>query len=303
LELGRTYTLTVSASAKSEKGITLKKAYFTVFSTSESLVIPELNVDVTLGTPWTGILEEPFLNTFQQVSKFDTFRFLFSEPMNVINVSGQISFSPSISGNFQWVSNSLLTFTPTSGMITNQKYRMSIRPDFVSTSGIKMNKSYSIDYTVNDPITSDFIQLTTVLGRNYAVTCLINPAPEISIPIPIDNNIAYEIRPRACPIEYQFEFQFNTAGASPLVVNGSGSVFENIGIEYISGNSNSTIQIEDIDYLPSANPQRVLVRVRGISANNVRYLLRLNGTNSGIKDSNGNILQNNHEILFYGNFL
>lgn len=305
LDLGRTYTLGINTSARSSKGIALKSAYFTIFSTSDSLVVPELNVDVTLGTPWTGILEEPFINSFQQVSRFDTFRFIFSEPMDIVNINGQISFSPHILGNFQWLSNSVLTFSPTAtgGMITEQLYRMSIRPDFLSSSGIKMNKSYTIDFRVNDPFTSEHIQLVAILGRNYSIACIINPTPEITIPIPIDNTIAYEIRPRACPIEYQLEFQFNTSGSAPLVVNGLGSIYENTSIEYISGNSNSNIHIEQIDYMPSANPQRVLVRIRGISANSVRYLMKLNGGNSGVKDSNGNNMLNNHEILFYGNFL
>ncbi|TGM06659.1 Ig-like domain-containing protein [Leptospira jelokensis] len=304
LNLGATYRLRIASTAKSVDGITLSREYLIAFSTATLLDAPAITADVVLGSPWTALTAEPFINSFNGVSKFDRFRFNFSIPMTVKNITNEIRFSPTISGNYNWLSNQILEFQPNNNLLTSQTYRLQIGRDFVSESGISMVNSYSIDFLVNDPLTSVNIAPVQILGRSYDASCNLEVGIDQTISYPADLSIPIEIRPRylICPIWYEFEIQLNTAGSARLKLTGDGGLLNVISTTYLSGGEvNASIEIDRIDYIPSANPQRVRVRLKDISGNNVRYLFKLAGGNSGLKDINENILQNNFEFIFYGN--
>ncbi|TGN19792.1 Ig-like domain-containing protein [Leptospira idonii] len=302
LTLGATYRLRVNPTAKSKLGIGIGKEYLVAFGTGSNLEVPTISADVVLGTPWTSLTPEPYLNTLNGVSKFDKFRFNFSTPMKTKNISGEIRFNPSIAGNFTWLSDRILEFSPSSLLESGRTYRLSIGRDFTSASGISLDQSYSVDFTVDDILTSTAIVPSQVNGRAYDSSCILGSAIDQTIPIPPNLNVAYPILPTyavLCTIQYEMELLFNTAGASRLKISGDGSVFSAISIDYVSGPVASAT-IQQIDYIPTANPQRVRVKLSGLLAG-ARFLFKIKGGTSGLKDGNENTLANDLEFLFYGN--
>ncbi|MCG6146449.1 Ig-like domain-containing protein [Leptospira bandrabouensis] len=306
LNLGATYRLRVNVNAKSALGIPLDKEYLIAFSTATTLEIPTVIADVTVSPAWGTINPDPFINTFTGASKFDNFTFNFSTPMTIKNINGEIKFSPGINGHFEWTGNQLLRFIPSSPLITGQQYRLSIGRDFTSASGVGMNQSYTIDFLVDEPTTSVNISPVQILGKSFtaspACNLIVTPIDQ-TINFPIDPYIAYEFRPRyTCPEQYEIELLFQTAGSARLKLTGDNNLFDAISVNYLSGGPvTSSIFIQSVDYLPSANPQRVKVRLGGISGNLARYVFKVAGGTSGLHDINENSLSNDLEFVFYGN--
>lgn len=313
LNLGATYRLRVNVNAKSALGISLDKEYLVAFSTATTLEVPTIEVTPFPPPPppvlpWGTLNPDPFINSFQGVSKFDIFRFNFSTPMTIKNINGEIRFTPSINGHFEWENSQLLKFIPSSPLTTGQQYRLSIARDFTSASGVGMNQSHTIDFTVNHPATSANITPIQILGRSFTapplpIGCSLETAVDKTINMPIDSSSAYEFRPRyTCPYQYEVEILLQTAGSAKLNLTGDNNLLDAISVSYLSGGPvTSSIFIQQIDYLPSVNPQRIKVRLGGISGNAARYIFKIAGGVSGIHDLNENHLPNDLEFIFYGN--
>lgn len=303
LNLGATYRLRVNVNAKSALGIALDKEYLVAFSTATTLVVP--TVTVTAGTTTWALNPDPFVNSRPGVSKFDNFRFDFSTPMAIKNINGEIRFSPGINGSFVWTNNQRLQFTPSSPLVTGQQYRMSIARDFTSASGVGMNQSYTVDFTVDDILTSVNITPLQILGRSFTAPtlCTLETAVDQTINMPIDPSFAYEFRPRyTCPDQYEIEIILQTAGGQRLKLTGDNSLLNTISVNYLSGGPiTSSIFIQQVDYQPSVNPQRIKVKLGGISGNEVRYVFKIAGGPNGLHDLNGNYLPKDLEFVFYGN--
>lgn len=307
LNLGATYRLRVNVNAKSALGIALDKEYLVAFSTATTLVVPTFTV--TVGTTTWALNPDPFVNSFIDVSKFDNFRFDFSTPMALKNINGEIRFSPGINGSFEWINNQRLQFTPSSPLVTGQQYRLSIARDFTSASGVGMNQAYTVDFTVDDILTSVNIIPLQVLGRSITappptVGCVPEAFVDETITFPISNPFnVYAFKPRyTCPNQYQLEIQLQTAGSSGLKLTGDNSLLNAISVSYLSGGPvTSSIFIQKIEYKQDPNPQRVIVYLGGISGNEVRYVFKIAGGPNGLHDLNGNYLPKDLEFVFYGN--
>lgn len=309
LNLGATYRLRVNVNAKSALGIALDKEYLVAFSTATTLVVPTVTATVDLGTPWVSLNPDPFINSYEGVSKFDQFLFNFSTPMTIKNINGEIRFSPSINGIFQWsTGNQTLRFIPSTPMVIGQQYRLSISRDFTSASGVGMNQSHTVDFLVDDPFTSVNITPIQILGRSFTASpdCVVIAAPvDQTINMPINPSLAYEFRPRyTCSDQYEVEIVLETAGGKNLKLTGDNSLLNTISVNYLSGGPvTSSISVQQVDYKPilNTNPQRIIIRLGGISANEVRYVLKIAGGPNGLHDLNGNYLPKDLEFVFYGN--
>ncbi|TGL25620.1 hypothetical protein EHQ47_01325 [Leptospira bourretii] len=309
LNLGATYRLRVNVNAKSALGIALDKEYLVAFSTATTLVVPTVTVTgATVTAPltnWGTLNPDPFVNSFTGASKFDIFNFNFSTPMAMKNINGEIRFSPGINGSFVWTGSQLLKFTPSSPLVTGQQYRLSISRDFTSASGVGMNQSHTVDFLVDDPITSVNITPLQILGRSFTAPtlCTLETAVDQTINMPIDPSFAYEFRPRyTCPDQYEVEIVLQTAGGQKLKLTGDNSLLNTISVNYLSGGPvTSSIFVQQVDYQPSVNPQRIKVRLGGISGNEVRYVFKIAGGPNGLHDLNENYLPKDLEFVFYGN--
>ncbi|WP_246836088.1 Ig-like domain-containing protein [Leptospira yasudae] len=304
LDIGTTYTLKVASSAKSQSGIPLAKDYMVSFSTGNAAQRPTVLPSMSL-TAWpTAFLPDPAVNpAVPGNSKNDFFVFTFSEAMDKQSVMNAITFVPGISGQFEWVSGSLVYFRPSSPLQSEATYRMKISNTAKSMQGQNLLSGYIIDFLVDNAGDSRAIAFAGVNGRTFDVSCTISAAVDLAIGASPDLNLVYPISPNtACTQQYEFELSLNTSGGQALKTFGDGDIFSsgNISIDYVSGGpTTSSLRIDQIDYLPSANPQRVKVRIRGVSNNQVRYKFTLRGGSSGIRDINENILKNDLEFLFY----
>lgn len=309
LNLGATYRLRVNVNAKSALGIALDKEYLVAFSTATTLVVPTVTPDVDSGVSWGAVNPDPFVNSRPGVSKFDIFNFNFSTPMAMKNINGEIRFSPGINGSFVWTGSQLLKFTPSSPLVTGQQYRLSIARDFTSASGVGMNQSYTVDFTVDDILTSVNINPLQVLGRSITpppppLGCEAETVVDQTIPFPVSDPFnVYAFKPRyTCPNQYQLEIQLETAGSRGLKLTGDNSLLNAISVSYLSGGPvTSSIFIQNIKYKQDSNPQIVIVSLGGISANEVRYVFKIAGGPNGLHDLNGNYLPKDLEFVFYGN--
>ncbi|TGK10731.1 Ig-like domain-containing protein [Leptospira kmetyi] len=306
LEIGTTYTLRVSSSAKSASGIPLAKDYLVSFSAGTASVRPTVRPDMSLNAWPASFLPDPAINpVVTGNSKKDYFIFSFSDSMDKQSVMSAISFVPSIAGQFEWVSGSLAYFRPSSPLQSETTYRLKISNSAKSLQGQNLLEGYIIDFLIDSPIDSRAIAFTGANGNTFNATCDLSSL-DATIPATPDLTTVYPISPQtlcATP-QYEFELLLNTSGAQPLKTFGDGDIFAagNVSIDYFSGGpTTSALRIEQIDYLyiPATNPQKVKIRIRGVSGNQVRYKFTLRGGASGIQDINGNILKNDLEFLFY----
>ncbi|WP_246839469.1 Ig-like domain-containing protein [Leptospira licerasiae] len=310
LEVGTTYTLKIGTSAKSSAGIALVSEYLVVFSTGSTFTRPDVAADVTLGTPWTAPVPSPLpaVNApYHGVSKFDNFTFQFTETMDRQSVLDAIAFEPSISGVYSWIGPSLLRFTPNDPLTQGRTYRLKIDSTAKSSQGQLMQNGYVIDFVVDDPFTSVPIAFSSVNGRSYSIADCVTLISDLTITGPSfpSQSIENVISPQtACTAVYQFEVRLNTAGGVALKTSGDGDVFSNsnVSVDYMYGGPASpALNIYQINYIPTANPQVLRILLTGNPGSGLRYKFSLKGGSGGIQDTYGNFLSQDLEFLFYGN--
>ncbi|WP_411821504.1 Ig-like domain-containing protein [Leptospira sp. 'Mane'] len=303
LQDSTSYVLKVSTSAKSRQGIALISEYVVNFSTGNDVKNPNLLRVSTPTLDFPTLIPSPYLNQVTGLSKNDYFIFSFDENMSKGSTINSISFVPSIEGEFDWTSNTTLRFTPKQVLDQEGKYRLEISTVATDESNLPLTNPYIIDFIVNDTITSQAIQLGGINGRSYqAGICTINSAIDMSVPSIPDQFTAYIVSPElTCSNQYEFEILFNTSGGYPLKTYGTGDAFSKVSFSYVSGSpAPSTPIISSVDYIPSANPQRLKIRVRNIT-NLMRYKMTITGGENGIRDTNENYLKSDVRFLFYDN--
>ncbi|PJZ68274.1 hypothetical protein CH373_10475 [Leptospira perolatii] len=311
LEIGTNYTLKVASSAKSVSGIQLASDYQVIFSTGSVFTRPQLQT-LTFGTVNIAPTPEPTINPVSGVSKFTDIRFDFSESMDRSSVLDAISFSPSISGVYSWNGTSTaVTFTPNQALQSTATYRVKMASSAKSAQGQLLSSGYIADFLVDDitdsrPIALPLSPANSVIGHSFdnSPGCPISATNELNFVGFPNQSTAFAVTPQAaCVPSYMIEVRLNTSGGAALATFGDGDVFSSstISAEYLSGGPiTSNIKIAKIDYIPSANPQIVKVFLSGLSGNAVRYKFGLKGGSSGIRDTNGNILSQDLEFIFYG---
>ncbi|TGL32553.1 hypothetical protein EHQ52_14805 [Leptospira koniambonensis] len=310
LEVGTTYTLKIGTSAKSSAGIALASEYLVVFSTGSTFTRPDVLADVTVGTSWNSPLPSPLpaVNSpYHGVSKFDSFTFQFTETMDRQSVLDAIAFEPSISGVYSWIGPSLLKFTPNNSLTQGKTYRLKIDSTAKSSQGQLLQYGYVIDFVVDDPFTSVPIAFNSVDGKTLSISDCVTLISDLTISGPTFPNQSIEnvINPQvACTSVYQFEIRVNTAGGGALKTSGDGDVFSssNISVDYMYGGPASpALNIYQINYIPSPNPQVLKVLLSGNPGSGLRYKFTLKGGSSGIQDAYGNYLSKDLQFIFYGN--
>ncbi len=262
LTASTTYKLSIGTGAASLAGLSLDQSYEALFFTGATANSPDVAVTSTPSFPaWPATLTAaPTINTVTGVSKNDSIQFTFTEDMDQSATISAISFNPALTGQFNWSSARILTFTPTTALTQDTQYRLSIGTGATSAAGLPLANNYLVDFTVNNANDSTAIVLAGVDGITPPATAdiTVNTAAENSITTGGGGN-------------YFFDFRLTTAGAAALKTSGTGDLFSQISIEYVSGGpSTATPSIQNIDYTPGANPQTIRVELDGFNTN-VRY--------------------------------
>lgn len=308
LEKSTTYTLRVSTNATSQKGLKTLSDYIVLFNTGTSSNRPDVTVTpAPTSTAWTALQASPTINNFSGVSKTDKFQFSFTKPMDQSKTQSAISFNPSIDGQFNWISSSLLEFQPNTAMQQNITYTLSISDSALDSNNLPLLNSYIINFIVNNPINSQSITLNRIEGYNISAGCVLtlDPGFVISTIFPIDKSIVYTttLNLTACSYDYVFKFYFDTPSQCVLKSSGQGDIFNQINVSYHTGGANtSPPSVYSKEFVMPGSSCSLGAGVYELwlenVAPNVQYMVTINGGNSGLLDINGNFLTNNLIFLF-----
>ncbi len=305
LDKSTMYTLRVTTAATNKNGVRLDSDYLVLFNTGGLQDYPGVNITASpLSTPWPSLNPEPAINYVNGVSKNDVFLFTFTKPMDQYTTQNSISFSPTIDGQFNWLSPSLLQFRPSSRLTANQTYRLTITKSAIDSVGLPLANSYITDFLVDNPNDSGPITLQSISGHSVSNVCVNSTDTNPNVPAtPIDTSRIYNttVTSTGCALkDYVFELTFNTPNGCPLLTNGSGDIFNQISVSYFSGGPISTPSIYSKNYNPpitcsSNTPFQFSVKNLILG---VQYKVTIRGGSSGVTDINGNTLANDIFFLF-----
>ena len=283
LDANVTYKLNVSTSAAAG-GVNLSDSYTVLFNTGTDTTQPDVTITATPFSPaWPTLSASPALNTITGVSRRDRFQFVFTEPMNQSSTISAISFNPAISGVFNWVTGSILEFTPDNFLTQGQTYRLQMSSSATDSGGLPLANGYIVDFTPNSVTDSQPVLLAATNGITPPAT------PQFTLTTATENQITINT---GTAYDYQFNLLFTTSGTGvALKTSGTGDIFSQISFEYHGGPSSALPTIYSIDYTPGADPQTVIVRADGFQLN-TQYRLRIKGGSSGVQDIYGNYLAN-----------
>ncbi|MBE8432013.1 Ig-like domain-containing protein, partial [Leptospira interrogans serovar Pomona] len=176
LDLSTTYTLKILKSAENASGNVLDKAYSIFFYTGIASLNPYIQ-DIGISVPSTPLpVLQPVPSTnplINGVSKNSFLTITFSKPMDQSKTQNAIQFTPPITGQFTWISQSLLQFTPTDKLTQGATYRLAINSTATDTGNMPLENSYIVDFKVDN--VADSLPVTVTGINNFSVTALCAP--------------------------------------------------------------------------------------------------------------------------------
>jgi len=288
LEPSTTYTLKVGAAAKSQTGLSMEREYVVLFHTGTDSLRPDLFSITTpsVPVPWPQS-PSPAINYQAGISKKDTIILTFSEAMDRDSVIQGISFNPSISGQYNWLTSTILEFTPDAWLTQNTTYRLNIANTALDSAGLPLANSYIADFVVNNTLDSVPVSIQSIVGQE---------SPNLNVPVPPSPSTEYAIN--YTPPQYTFAVTFNTAGNAALQTSGSSDIYQQFTIDYLSGSDPTPPTIDIIEYNPAVSPPTVYIRISNINTN-IRYLFTIKGGTTGVKDVNDNFMEKDVQFIFY----
>jgi len=305
LDKSTMYTLKVATAATNKKGLRLDSEHVVLFNTGTLQAAPDVSITaVSLSTPWPVLTPEPAINSVNGVSKGDLLQFTFTKAMDQSATQNSISFNPTIDGQFNWVSSTLLQFKPTSKLTSNQTYRLTITKSAVDTTGQPLANSYIVDFLVDNPNDSGPITLQSITGYSVSALCVNSidaNANVAAVPLNTSNIYGASVTSTGCALkDYIFEFTFNTVNGCALVTSGQGDIFNQVSIAYYSGGPISTPNVYLKSYTPPAvcstnTPFQFGIKNLPLG---VQYKITIRGGVSGLMDVNGNTLANDIFFIF-----
>ena len=179
LNYGQRYSVTVSASAKSVSGLTLKNPVSASFLAGGSSSVPNISA-VTVNTglysdcnAGTGISSVNFLSSQvnNACASSNSVWIFFSEAMDRNSAQSAVSFSPSIAGTFQWLNgDKTLQFIPDSSLISNTRYTVMINSTARSLNSVSLPSSVSANFLTNTAPPP--VLLSSLITSGTSVGCL-----------------------------------------------------------------------------------------------------------------------------------
>ena len=176
---GQRYSAGVSTSAKSTSGLTLKIPVNASFLAGGSSSVPNISA-VTVNTGLyadcaaaTGISSVNFLSSQvnNACASFNSVSIIFSEAMDRNSAQSAVSFSPSVTGTFQWSNGDrTLQFTPDSSFNSNTRYTVMISPSAKSLNSVSLSSSVSANFLTNTAPPPSLLSALVTTGAS--VGCL-----------------------------------------------------------------------------------------------------------------------------------
>lgn len=308
LDLSTTYTLKILKSAENASGNVLDKDYSILFYTGIASLNPYIQ-DIGMSvpsTPWPVLQPVPSTNPLiNGVSKNSFLTITFSKPMDQSKTQNAIQFTPPITGQFTWISQSLLQFTPTDKLTQGATYRLAINSTATDTGNMPLENSYIVDFKVDN--VTDSLPVTITGINNFSVTALCAPIADgnANAPvIPANLSTVYKISviSTACTLEdYVFRLNFATAGNVPLQSLGDNDIYNQVSVSYFSGGpgvGSPSIYYKNYNCGPSCSIAGSFeFGVKNVPTG-TQYKFRLKGGSGGVRDINDNYLTNDIIFLF-----
>lgn len=289
LDRGVQYTVTVSTSAEDISGNKLGSTYGLIFITGSDSTYPTIT-----GINVSGATVPPYWDpdiTNIDISKFADIAVYFSEAMNINATESAFAIEPFISGTLTWnASRDIMTFSPETLMGTETLYTLRVATTAEDANGLTLQDDYIVRFRTNGN-DSKYIKVGDVQGSNddtvYAFLFTTTPPWPVSI----------EMGP---PGEHDYYFQIAFINDNGPVVMDTFSIYDNITFEAFDPGFTSSIT--DITWLAGDTILRVALNSlsndldAGVTP--VLYRLTIIGGEYGVKDENGNPMQDTFSFEF-----
>ncbi len=286
LTFNQQYAVTIAKTAKDARGMPMVSDHVFRFKAGTDFVKPQvLTVQTTGGT---AIFPGPAATT---VEKNEGFVVTFDEAMDYSPSQSSFSivdghFGNTIAGSFSWLGSFAgFTFQPTGLLTPGREYYLTVTENAKDAFGNPLLSQVATSFVVNGP-NSQYVTIASVVqgaGCPSPGTAITNT---VLIPI-FTLSYGAVVPPWNCIVVITF--------SAPMLVE---SVPDNISITRLLGNDSALVGT--MTQFSWNVPRTVLSLSLGQLGNNV-YLLKIIGTNTGVKDGSNNYLQSDYSLFFRSN--
>lgn len=295
MNYGVRHRVTINDNALDTVGNKLMSQYTVFFTTGNDFINPQV-----LGIFMAGDPTETYYSTsvVENISKNTAFCIKFSEAMKQKDTETSFQITPSVYGTLSWNSDgTILTFTPKDPLSINLNYVLKIDSSASDLNGRKTGTGYQIVVNINNTTDSLPISLDRIYLSNDGTFSNYIDSSSVGWPLLIDMGIP------ANPVvdaDKDFYFKFVFSNDNGDVSIDPYSILENIYIEHFGyvcepkiadvtlENSNKEIVVK-VTPLPNKNLTAEITR------------MTITGGKNGVKDTNGNYMQQNYVFEFKGN--
>jgi len=289
MDYGKLYKLKLSADAEDSVGNKTGVEYRVNFITGNDFIPPQVERMVYSGTDFST----DSINT--GISKTAPIRIDFSENMDRQSVEKAIGITPSAQIYFDWLSDRELYIRPSVSYEPETLYQLAVETSCMDQNGYTLLSGYAVEFRT-DADDSLFVITDTVAGSNNNIDY-----SDFSSIWPVDIDMGGGTNEK-----YYVRIHFTSSNGQPIA-NGMDlySIFDNCIIEtFPSTTGGASIhdpaKITDISWIDDST---VIIQMSGLtntalSEQPALYRLTVSGGKSGVKDRNGNYMQNDYIVEF-----
>ncbi|MBN1897744.1 MAG: Ig-like domain-containing protein [Spirochaetes bacterium] len=269
------HKVTIGKDSKDKDGYSLGDDFSMDFLTGDSYSHPAVLGVYSYGKPLTNF----WTNYQKNIEKDERIAVQFSKNMSHSDSQNAFSLSPSVNGYFTWISGAgeTMIFHPTEDLDSETTYRLNISTSAKDTDNHNLEDPFEL-YFVTDGPGCLVLKLTNVSDNQGNRLSFENVTT-------VDLN-GFETN--------TFAVHFDLAAPNQLDIS---SFQQHVSISRISGwgDSSKLGAIEDFNY--NGDLTKAYIRIGSVSSNNY-YRLKFDGSSSGIRDLNGNSMQDDVQVIF-----
>lgn len=306
LDYGKQYKFTIANTATDLSNNTLSSSYEVIFIPGNDFEYPQVYGIYDGSLAPTPIVADLWAtDSINIISKTNTtFAIEFTKEMDRNSAESAFSITPAVSGEFSWnVSNTIMTFIPAANTLTTEtNYTVRIDNTAKDINGRKINKSQQVSL-LTQTSDSSYIHVGIIYGHckegvlDNVLIDEINPVAE-SYPISIDmgNLIAATTGSRNDDFNFQIVFyKLDDLNNVQIVDIDLFSIFDNISTTKVAGSDSETPITLDLNL--SLDKKKLFYNLCSLTNKaedgtyRSLYRVTIYGGKNGIKDVNGNYLE------------
>lgn len=298
MQYGKIYKLKLTEDAEDSAGNKTGLEYTVNFITGNDTTPPEVSsIEYFDGdTSLYNAIQPGIVST--RVSKNGPIMVTFSEPMDRQSVEKAITITPSVSGSFEWLSDIAVRFNPLDSFEPETMYQVAVETSCKDQNGLMLAERYAVEFLTNAD-DSLFIKTGEVSGSNDNINYSVFGSNwPVGIEMGDEANHRYYIRIR---------FMSSIAENIPAEMQ-KYSIYDKVIVDTYNNVDDSTTDLPDSAYISdiswdAADDNTVVIQLGGMTnyASGqlpALYRLIITGGKTGIKDVNGNYMQDDFIIEF-----